>query len=453
LKEVNSLIFEFTTKYLSASSPLTNINMSSAFNAKKVIGGGSGEFAVITADSAAVEGEYTINEIISLAKEASIASSGAVSASADNKINLSTQLKDLALGTQLQFSSGFISFNINGNDFTFSESDTLNTVISTVNRSDAGVTMSYSSLSDGLTVKSKAKGADSAFVISDVSESNFFAAFNISGGTVNNGTNAVLRINNYMVEQNSNVFTIDGITYNLLKSTSNETSFVVTQDVDSIYNRIKGFIDGYNELVKTLNDKISEPVYRTFLPLTDSQRAEMSESEIKAWEEKSNSGMLNRDSNISQLLFNIRNAFSQSIEGLGITFAEIGITTGDWREKGLMHINETKLKNAIANNPQGVCDLFTKKVTTGDSQAKYNQSGLVERINISINKYTAYVKDTTLVYTERQIKDYSDKISRAIEKMNEKENEYYRQYAILEKAMASMNSQSNYFLSLLYGGF
>ena len=37
--------------------------------------------------------------------------------------------------------------------------------------------------------------------------------------------------------------------------------------------------------------------------------------------------------------------------------------------------------------------------------------------------------------------------------MNEKENEYYRQYAILEKAMASMNSQSNYFLSLLYGGF
>jgi flagellar capping protein FliD len=236
LKEVNSLIFEFTTKYLSASSPLTNINMSSAFNAKKVIGGGSGEFAVITADSAAVEGEYTINEIISLAKEASIASSGAVSASADNKINLSTQLKDLALGTQLQFSSGFISFNINGNDFTFSESDTLNTVISTVNRSDAGVTMSYSSLSDGLTVKSKAKGADSAFVISDVSESNFFAAFNISGGTVNNGTNAVLRINNYMVEQNSNVFTIDGITYNLLKSTSNETSFVVTQDVDSIYN-------------------------------------------------------------------------------------------------------------------------------------------------------------------------------------------------------------------------
>ena len=60
---------------------------------------------MITADSAAVEGEYTINEIISLAKEASIASSGAVSASADNKINLSTQLKDLALGTQLQFSS------------------------------------------------------------------------------------------------------------------------------------------------------------------------------------------------------------------------------------------------------------------------------------------------------------------------------------------------------------
>ena len=129
------------------------------------------------------------------------------------------------------------------------------------------------------------------------------------------------------------MFTIDGITYNLLKSTSNETSFVVTQDVDSIYNRIKGFIDGYNELVKTLNDKISEPVYRTFLPLTDSQRAEMSESEIKAWEEKSNSGMLNQDSNISQLLFNIRNAFSQSIEGLGITFAEIGITTGDWRKR------------------------------------------------------------------------------------------------------------------------
>ena len=47
LKEVNSLIFEFTTKYLSASSPLTNINMSSAFNAKKSsegVGGIRGDY-------------------------------------------------------------------------------------------------------------------------------------------------------------------------------------------------------------------------------------------------------------------------------------------------------------------------------------------------------------------------------------------------------------------------
>lgn len=460
-KDINNLIFDFNTKYFSAASPNTNVNMSSSFNIKKVEAT-TNQYATITAGSSANLGAYTINEITSLAKGASVESAKISSLSSDpeNKITTSSKLADMGFDFVTEIDGegievNKISFSINGVDFSFNDTDTLQNVINTVNRSSAGVTMSYSQLSDKISIKSKTIGADSTFTVSDADDNNFFGALNINEATITSGTNAVLKINGYDVERSTNTFTIDGITYSLLQETGAtpvETSFVVSQDIDAVFDRIKGFIDGYNQLITTLNNKISEPRYRSFLPLTDSQKSSMSEKEITEWEAKSNSGMLNRDRNIRDLLTNLRSVFSTNIEGLGVTFAQIGISTGDWRENGLMHINTNKLKEAIANNPEGVANLFNKTSSSTDSSTKYNASGLVYRFNTNLNNYTNHVKNTSLTTTSKQISTYDDRITTAIRKMNEKEIALYRQYATLEKALSSMYSQSSYFESLLYGG-
>lgn len=461
LKSVNSQVSAFLDKYFSAANPDTNINMNSSFNTKKV--DINSKYVSITASSSALEESYVINSITSLAKASSAVSGTGISQNQQNKIYTGMQLKDLNLKTSLEFAEGTdtegnaqntIAFNINGVDFQFKDTDTLQTVFNTVNRSNAGVNMSYSTLSDKVTIKSKALGADSEILIANT-EGNFFSdgavegASGIASGIVKNGTNAVLSINNYDVEQTSNNFVIDGVSYNLLGTTDDEIDFTITQDIDSIYTRIKGFVDGYNELIGNLNSKVLEERYRTYLPLTESQKDAMSDKEIELWDEKAKSGMLKSDSRIRKLLTDIRNAFVQTVEDAGLSFSEIGIKTSIWSERGKLHIDETKLKNALAENGESISKLFLNKSDSNDKYQRYSGSGLVQRINDSMKEYINNVKKNVLDQNSKQISNYSDKISYALTKLNEKEAHYYAQYAALESAISKLNSQSSSFSSML----
>lgn len=437
---VKTSISDFTSKYLSTLSPDSVIS-ASAFDAKNIVTS-SDQYATITAGTDASDGAYTINSITSLA-------SGADVESTSNNISTSTALKNLTLNTPLTFVNNKLDFSINGQNFDFNSTDSLQKVINTVNsNSAAGVTMSYSSLSGKISIKSKTTGSGTDFAFSDTN-GNFFSAFGFT--EVSKGTDAVLKINNYDVVQKSNSFTIDGINYNLLRTTDNGTSvdFSVSQDVDTIYNKINNFVNAYNTLIADLNSKVSEPKYSTYLPLTDTQKAAMNDTEITEWETKAKSGLLNSNDDISNLLLNIRNAFSQTVQGAGISSFDLGITTGDYTEEGKLYVDETKLKAAIANNPQAVTNLFTSYSVSTNSTTKFNESGIAERINDSMNSYTNFLNTNTLPYTASQISDYSDRVTTALDQMTTKENAYYTKYSNLETALSKMNAQSSSLSALL----
>src|SRR5690606_9679635 len=101
-------------------------------------------------------------------------------------------------------------------------------------------------------------------------------------------------------------------------------------------------------------DELKETRYRDFAPLTQEQRDEMSEDEIKRWEERARSGMLRSDQLLGSVLSNLRSALSKAVEGLPggdlKHLSQIGITTGAWSEQGKLYIDEAKLKDAIAEN-------------------------------------------------------------------------------------------------------
>lgn len=97
------------------------------------------------------------------------------------------------------------------------------------------------------------------------------------------GTNAKVTINGFEMEKLTNNFTVNGVTYSI-KNTTAATGPVTTSvstDVDGIYNQIKEFVDKYNEMVDSLNEKLKEEKYRDYTPLTSEQKEAMSDKEVE----------------------------------------------------------------------------------------------------------------------------------------------------------------------------
>ena len=131
-------------------------------------------------------------------------------------------------------------------------------MISAINNSEAGVRISYSSFLDKFFIESKATGADAKIDITESSD--FFEKLGFDIGTdpevVAYGKDAEFILDSKTATRSSNMFTIDGVTYSL--TGIGTTTIKLTQDTDAIFNKIKSFIDKYNEIVTTITDKVNE---------------------------------------------------------------------------------------------------------------------------------------------------------------------------------------------------
>ncbi len=453
LREINSMIKSFRESSMSVLNSSNNMMSSSTYNAFSVAMLTSTSAVTVSAGSSASAGSMTINSITQLATSAAVKSSGAFSGAS---MNTSTTLADLELTNALEFEDGEISFSINGETFTFTEETTLTDMMNKINSSDAGVKMSYSSLTKGFTIASKSTGSGSKVEIANI-KGNAFAdeggvavdsALGIAAGTVT-GQDAKLKIEGVDVVKSSNTFTIDGITYTLNGKSDSEINFSVNQDVESTLNKIVSFINSYNSLITKFQDKIEEKTYRAYTPLTDDQKDGMEESEISMWEEKAKSGLLRNDSSISSLLSTMRSAFYTAVEGSGLSAAQIGLTTGAYSDGGKITIDESKLRTALQNNPDAVANMFTAKSTSTDSKTAFAQSGLVVRISDALLKYTSSATNNTLASLEEQISDSEDMETSLMAKLSDKEASLYKRFTAMESALASLNSQSNWLSSML----
>lgn len=421
------------------------------------------------------------------------------SQTSSNRINLNDTLENINKSGILAENFNFgtddeLSFSINGTEFTVSKTDTLSSIFTRINRSDAGVTIRFDTINNCFVMQSKNTG--SAAVIdnednTDGDGSNFFGALGIKtttkqGGDITRGTNASLIIDKVEVERSTNEFTIEGVTYKLQEMASGadpiSATVTVSSNPDELFEKIKGFVDKYNELVGLINTKLNEERFRDYEPLTSEQKAEMSENEIKLWEEKARSGLLRNDSTLSSILNNMRRALydaiysdaSDSDSKLSLHLSSIGITTSsNYKDGGKLVIDEQKLKNAIINNPDEVVQLFAKDDsgisyynTLSDSSKKserYKESGLAVRLSDIIQDNIRVIGNsngqkgallekagmigdsseyTNLLYKE--IKSYDKSIYEMTIKLIEKENSYYNMFAAMEDALNKMYSQSSW---------
>ncbi len=441
--EVNNLLRTFRDTYLSVLNKDKYMLNASAIMKYKVDADSTGSVS-ITAGRDALVGAHTVNSITSVATAAS-ASSGE---SVGSGLSLDTALSDLALTNSLDFSGGDVSFKINGQTFTFSATDTLRTVINTVNsNADANVRMSFSTLSGKLSVTSRALGSASSMTIENLTGNAFAAAdsaFGIAAGTFANGTDAVLRIDGVDVTRDTNSFTIDGISYSLKAPTATAVNFSVEQDVDSAVTAVKDFVNSYNTLITSLQEKIDEKTYSDYNPLTDEEKEAMSEAQVEKWEKLAKSGTLRNDSYLRGLLQDLRKGFYETVSSAGINPSALGLSTVSYETKGLITVDETKLRQAIQNNPQQVADALTKVSYANTAADKFKESGLAARMQTTVNNYIKdYQEYRTMVFND-QYDDLSDSMDRMEDLLEDKEERYWKQFTRMEQVLSQLNSQSSW---------
>ena len=372
-----------------------------------------------------------------------------------NKLRISSALKDLSLAAPLELASGTHQFKINGVEFSFSKDETLSAVINRINASDAGVTLSYSSITDKFTMTAKATGSGDRIVVSETN-GNFLSALGLNGTEANSdntkGTNAVLNINGQEVIRTSNTINIDGIDLTLNKTTGAldpPITVNTVSDTNQLMEPVKKFVEDYNTLIESLNKAVKETVYRDFPPLSDTQKEEMSEEQIKKWEEKARSGMLRGDSLVRGLASKLQESMA-AITVNGVSLSTFGITSAGYNENGKLKLDEDKLQKALTANPQGFQDLFTAEKGLSNTLngfineaiktngPKGTRGYLTEMAGVS-----ATTSDTENSLADK-IKASNEMIRKLQDRLEKEETRLWSRFTAMEKAIQQLNNQSSY---------
>lgn len=410
---------------------------------------------------------------------------GLDSANNSGAINLNANIYDIKdrfrIPLTIDDENTVISFEINGQTFTFDANKTsLNQVMAAVNSNTAaGVRMSYDSLNNIFILETKETGSAARIMATDNS-GGLLASLGLATSqevrgqdasityidpSIKEGTDPVVHV----ITRPTNSFTINGLTFTLQKDFAGETEISVTSDPSKAVELIKGFVDKYNELLDKLNTKLGEERNYSYEPLTNEQKEAMTEKEIELWEQKAKSGLLSGDNLLRAIVTGFRNAIIASVEGAGLTLAGIGIKSNSWTDKGKLYVDEEKLRQALAENPSAVIDLFAKQsdVTynsaVSDAEARkqrFNESGIIYRLYdiIQDNIRTVTIDGRRGALLEKagmagdrsqhnntlyqQIAVYDKKIAELNDELAAKENYYYALFAQLERLINDMNTQS-----------
>jgi len=460
-----------------------------------------------TATSSAMSGTHKI-KVEKLAAGVNIASKDAVMAG-DSQATTDTSLKAIGIT-----GSGTLKFALESGEaieVSYNDTDSIGSLVKKINSATAndsaktslGIQASFDNTTGRLFLSTKGTGEVAQIkVIADdkgllTGDNNRFKLNNsddtglLTTGIAKKGTNAVIQFDGAEnLTYPSNSFTINGIQINLHAASESEFTVKVDNYFDGVYNKIKTFVDKYNELLDKMNGITGQKRYKEYAPLTQEQKESLSEDEIKKWEEKAQTGLLKNDEFITRTLGTMRSGLYDKVEGIDGKFnvlTTIGIGTSDWKDKGKLTINDTKLKNAIAEDVDGVLNLLFKQssITGSDSnltaeqkRTKRSESGLITRLfddivvgmkdiisksgtgdnsslyrNVQSNMLIDFVTNMgSISYLDKDLMNVEKTLIREETRMSSREESYWKRFTAMEKALQQMNSQSSWIAQQFGGG-
>lgn len=393
---------------------------------------------------------------------------GLTKASASNKISSGSTLSDLGFKPE---ADGTYKLNINGTEISLDKKSTISSMMSAVNKSAAGVTMTYSSLTNSFTLESKEFGGAGKVEVGDTSLGRSLGLVD-DNGTVgaSEGQNAIFEINGQEVYLNDNTYTLDGNTFTFNDNmTIGETYTVnIAKDSTTVKDALKKFVESYNKLIDDVYGYIGKSPAKdddgnTYEPLTNAEKDEMSEDEITKWEEKAKQGVLYNDSTVSTVMSQMRSALYTSVtldDGSKFGIYNLGIkTSSEWSEHGKLQIDENAFDKAFENNEDAIIKLFTdsdtgmmKKLNSVidgavKSSGAANTRGTLVR---KAGKADSSVTTDSTIYKE--MVKMQDRLKELQDRYDTKEEYWWKVFTNMETAMADLNSQTSYISSYLGTG-
>ncbi|CNI83723.1 flagellar filament capping protein FliD [Yersinia bercovieri] len=333
----------------------------------------------------------------------------------------------------------------------------LNQIKDAINKQDSDVTASVQRTDDGyqLVLTSKNTGSDGEMSVSVTGDDQLGGILNTQNGgndpegtsngdamtSVSAAQDAKLSVDGSEYTRSTNNISdiITGVTL-VLKSESEEgksEQLTLTRDSSAIKSGVKDFVEKYNALLN-LTSAASKYVPNETSGLTDSDVAT----------QNSQNGALMGDSTLRGLVSEFRSAvngvYGDSSDDYG-SLADLGIKID--AATGQMTLNEGKLDEAIANNPDGIANMF---IGRGDNE------GLATSLNSMI---TNYVGDTdkkidgvikaSTTSLDSQVKLMTTQIEKTQKLIDSQVERYRAQFQNLDSTMSKLNNLSNQLGSIL----
>lgn len=326
--------------------------LSSPDNLKAFSGSSSNEGVAVTVDSnKASTGSYSV-QVDSLARAQSLASG---SFADKDSTSVGTGSLTIKVGDEIK------TLTID------SSNDTLQGLASEINDAGIGVSAGVVDTGDGfrLVVSSNETGTanEVSITVNDDDGNNTDAAglsrFVFDETTTNltetvTAKDAVVQINGIQITRSNNTIdnAIEGLTFDL-KEAGITSEVKVTQDLGKVANRVKAFVDKFNELQSTIKD-------------------------LSGFNAETGQGsLLTGDSTIRNIQGQLRQVLTRVVPGLEDSsvrsLADVGITTNF--ETGGLEFDAAKFKDQLAKNPDDVTALFAEQGRATDSQVEFVRSG------------------------------------------------------------------------------
>ncbi|MEK5140701.1 MULTISPECIES: flagellar filament capping protein FliD [Paenibacillus] len=451
---------ETSVKLVTFSQELSKLGMSSSISAQKA--NVTGNTSAVSASVSSTASGVLDVKVASLATASSATSSAAIELNASAPTDWGTvKLQDIknsgisgTVPVIVKIGSGASEASIEIDPV----NETIDSFVEKINSNkQAGVSAIYDSATGKVSLTSKTTGAKDIELSGDI-----FTALKL-GSTITGGEDAKLTVNGLDITRSSNTFTMNGVELTLNNASgSTSTRIEVAKDTDKLVESVQKFVDAYNDVLSTLNNKVSEERYKKYAPLTTAQKKDMSDDEVKQWTDKAKSGMLKNDSILQSAVADMRSAMVQGVkldDGTTISLAQLGITTGTYQTKGKLVLDTDKLKAALDKDPDIVTNFFSKQDSATAQSNKYtDQDGIFARMKKISNTALQKLADkagTSKVSTDlsasfiisstmgQELTGIDRRITDMTARLNMMETNYYKKFTAMETAINKYNSTSS----------
>lgn len=493
---------DLNIKVRSLYDNISNLRFTSAWTMKKTTVSDSTK-ATVTAAGSCVNGTQTL-KIKQLAKGTYITGGEFSNTSAGTAPTSATKLSELGYtgsggDIQVKDSSGNVvkTVSVTGNT-------TIKDLVSALN--GAGDTKaSFDATNKRIFMTSNKTGEQNAFSLDGDADILKTVGLSKEGGaSIVDAQDSEIELNGAKFTSANNTYTVNGLTIDCLAETGNsEISITTSVDTQSMYDQVKSFLSQYNSLMKEMYSLYNADSAKGYEPLTDSEKDQMTDTEVEKWEEKIKAALLRRDDTLDGIMSTMKNAMSTSYyiyNGNAVTYdsdkqyykcngnaiknsdgsyvtsasqlklwasangakkyslSSFGIKTEAYTtmtansSQDAYHIDGDADDSVSKNNSDVLMNMLSSDPDTVSSFMKQLTSGLYSAIDTKMKSVKGLSSSYTIyndIEMAREYSDYTDTISKWEDKLTDLEDYYYKKFAAMESALASLQSQSSSLSSLL----